>query len=52
MVVARFGEKSGWESRIVRGRHGCGIQKSIMAGNEDFRKNIRFKLGSRENISF
>lgn len=25
VVVARFGEESNWESRKVRGRHGCGI---------------------------
>lgn len=30
VVVTRFGELSGWESKEVRARHGCGIWKSIM----------------------
>lgn len=50
--MVRFGEKSYWESRMTRGRHGYGLRKSIMAGKEEFWKFIIFSLGSRENISF
>lgn len=51
-MAVRHEEESVWESKMVRGRHGCSIWKSIMAGKEDFWKFIRFKLGLRENISF
>lgn len=50
--MARFGAQSIWESKVVRGRHGCGIWKSIISGKEELWKFIRFKLGSGENISF
>lgn len=52
VVAARFGKESVWESRRVRGRHDCGIWKSIMARIEEFSKHIRFKLGSEKNIKF
>lgn len=50
--MARFGEKSIWESREVRRKHGCEIWKSILAGREDFWRCIKFNLGSGENIKF
>lgn len=50
--VFRYGEKSIWDSRDVRGRHGCEIWKSILLGRESFCKCIKFVLGSGENINF
>lgn len=35
-MAARFGEVSCLEVGEVRGRHGCGIWKSISAINEEF----------------
>lgn len=51
-MVARFGERSCWEAREVRVRHGCGIWKSISAIKEMFWKYIRFHLGSGVSIRF
>lgn len=50
--MTKFGEKFCWESRDVRGRHGCGIWKSILAVKQIFWEFIRFKLGDGENIRF
>lgn len=50
VVVARFVERSCWKAKAVRGRHGCGIWKSISAINEMFWKYIRFHLGSGVSI--
>lgn len=52
VVVARFGVRSRWESREVRGHHGCGMWNSILAVKSVFWESIRFKLGDGENICF
>lgn len=52
VLVARFGKKSFWESNETRGRHGCGIWKSIISRRDEFWKFLRFKIWSGENIKF
>lgn len=52
VVVACFGEQSVWASKTPHGRHGCGIWKSILKGNERFWRFIIFHLGSGHEISF
>lgn len=51
VVVSRCGEILKWATREVRGRHSCGIWKSIMMGKE-FWKFIRFRHGLESNIRF
>lgn len=51
-MVARFGEISGWEAKKEKGRHGCGLWKSIQKMFEVFWKYIRFNQGSGSEISF
>lgn len=50
--MVRFGVHSGWESKEVRVRHGCGMWKSIMKVREYFWKFICFKLGLGLVIKF
>lgn len=50
--MARFGEISCWEAKEVRGRHGCGLWKSLQKVQKKFWSFIRFDLGSGREIRF
>lgn len=50
VVAARFGEQSVQEFKAPRGKHGCGIWKSILKVKESFWRFIRFQLGSGLDI--
>lgn len=51
-MVARVWLASCWMSKEVRGSHGCGHWKSILASKQCFWEGIRFKLGDGSNIRF
>lgn len=50
--MVRFGEQSVWESKSSRGRHGCGILKSIFKVKDLFWGLTRFQLGMGHDIRF
>lgn len=49
-MVARFGKFNVWRSNEVRGKHGCGIWKSILKMTTVFWNFMRLKLGSGMEI--
>lgn len=51
-MVARFGAKSGWDTKEVRMRPECGIWNFIYKVKEVFWNFIAYKLGSGREIRF